>query len=85
VVDDISKLWTTRVGSRMIGASKYCHTNFTIYITGNFRSNWRLFDTFNGRKSCYFNTSVMVIDLVRWKQVGYMSQIERWMEIYKSN
>jgi lipopolysaccharide biosynthesis glycosyltransferase len=85
VVDDISKLWTTRLGSRTIGAPEYCHANFTKYFTAGFWSNRRLSGAFKGRKPCYFNTGVMVIDLVRWRRVGYTSRIERWMEIQKSH
>ncbi|WRX10850.1 Glycosyl transferase [Theobroma cacao] len=85
VVDDISKLWSTNLGSRTIGAPEYCHANFTKYFTGGFWSDQRLSGTFNGRKPCYFNTGVMVIDLVKWRRVGYTKRIERWMEIQKSD
>ncbi|CAH8364008.1 unnamed protein product [Eruca vesicaria subsp. sativa] len=55
--DDITKLWnTTLTGSRVIGAPEYCHANFTKYFTSTFWS---------GRKPCYFNTGVMVMDLVK--------------------
>ncbi|KAK4789264.1 hypothetical protein SAY86_020583 [Trapa natans] len=39
--------------------------------------------SFVGRRSCYFNTGVMVIDLARWRHLGYTKKIERWMEIRK--
>ncbi|XP_057964311.1 probable galacturonosyltransferase-like 7 [Malania oleifera] len=84
VVDDISKLWTTSLGSRTIGAPEYCHADFTKYFTARFWSDKRFTGTFRGRKPCYFNTGVMVIDLARWRRVGYTSRIERWMEIQKS-
>ncbi|KAL4368558.1 hypothetical protein GQ457_05G001930 [Hibiscus cannabinus] len=83
VVDDISKLWSTNLGSRTIGAPEYCHANFTKYFTGGFWSDHRFWGTFRGRKPCYFNTGVMVIDLVKWRRIGYTKQIERWMEIQK--
>ncbi|GMN52361.1 hypothetical protein TIFTF001_021498 [Ficus carica] len=85
VVDDISKLWTTSLGSRTIGAPEYCHANFTKYFTASFWSNRQFSAAFAGRRPCYFNTGVMVIDLVRWRRVGYTKRIERWMEIQKSD
>jgi hypothetical protein len=45
---------------------EYCHTNFT----AEFWSNGWLSGAFKGKKQCYFNTSVIVIDLVRWRWVG---------------
>ncbi|XP_065860410.1 probable galacturonosyltransferase-like 7 [Euphorbia lathyris] len=83
VVDDIAKLWTTNLGSRTIGAPEYCHANFTKYFMASFWSNEKFSGTFTGRKPCYFNTGVMVIDLVKWRRVGYTKRIERWMEIQK--
>ena len=85
VVDDISKLWKTGLGSRTIGAPEYCHANFTKYFTPSFWSNTQYSSAFSGRKPCYFNTGVMVIDLDKWRRVGYTKRIERWMEIQKSD
>ncbi|CAL5399404.1 unnamed protein product [Camellia sinensis] len=85
VVDDISKLWMTNLDTRAIGAPEYCHTNFTKYFTTNFWSENRFSKTFNGRKPCYFNTGVMIIDLVKWRQNGYTKKIERWMEIQRDH
>ncbi|KAK4766929.1 hypothetical protein SAY86_014680 [Trapa natans] len=83
VVDDISELWGTCLGSRTIGAPEYCHANFTKYFTTSFWSSGRFSGTFAGRRPCYFNTGVMVIDLARWRRLGYTKKIERWMEIQK--
>ncbi|EXB95717.1 putative galacturonosyltransferase-like 7 [Morus notabilis] len=85
VVDDIFKLWTTRLGSRTIGAPEYCHANFTKYFTASFWSNQQFSSAFAGRRPCYFNTGVMVIDLEKWRRNGYTKRIERWMEIQKSD
>lgn len=85
VVDDIAKLWATSLGSRTIGAPEYCHANFTKYFTARFWSDGRFSGLFNRRKPCYFNTGVMVIDLVKWRRFGYTKRIERWMEIQKIN
>ncbi|KAK3020563.1 hypothetical protein RJ639_046913 [Escallonia herrerae] len=84
VVDDISKLWTTSLGKKTIGAPEYCHANFTKYFTEGFWSNRKFSGTFIGRNPCYFNTGVMVMDLVKWRRFGYTKRIERWMEIQKS-
>lgn len=85
LVDDISKLWSTSLGSKTIGAPEYCHANFTKYFTPAFWSDRRFTNTFTGRNPCYFNTGVMVIDLVKWRRSGYTKRIERWMEIQKTN
>ncbi|CAA3007599.1 probable galacturonosyltransferase-like 7 [Olea europaea subsp. europaea] len=85
VVDDISKLWNTSLGDKTIGAPEYCHANFTKYFTEYFWSDRRFPGVFSGRKPCYFNTGVMVIDLVKWRRFGYTRRIERWMEIQKTS
>jgi lipopolysaccharide biosynthesis glycosyltransferase len=86
VVDDIHKLWNTALsGSRVIGAPEYCHANFTQYFTSVFWSDPVMSGTFSSarRKPCYFNTGVMVMDLVRWREGDYKRRIEKWMEIQK--
>ncbi|KAI4349707.1 hypothetical protein L6164_010268 [Bauhinia variegata] len=50
-----------------------------------FWSDKRFSGTFAGRKPCYFNTGVMVIDLFKWRRLGYTKRIERWMEVQKSD
>ncbi|XP_058076802.1 probable galacturonosyltransferase-like 7 [Magnolia sinica] len=84
VVDDVAKLWNYSLGSRTVGAPEYCHANFTKYFTERFWSDERFSGTFNGRKPCYFNTGVMVMDLVKWRRFGFSRRIERWMEIQKN-
>lgn len=86
VVDDIHKLWNTALsGSRVIGAPEYCHANFTQYFTPVFWSDSAMSGTFSSarRKPCYFNTGVMVMDLVRWREGNYKRRIEKWMEVQK--
>ncbi|GMH30895.1 hypothetical protein Nepgr_032738 [Nepenthes gracilis] len=84
VVDDISKLWSTDLGTRTIGAPEYCHADFSKYFTTRFWSDKRFSTAFDGRKPCYFNTGVMVLDLVKWRRAGYTKRIEGWMEVQKS-
>jgi len=84
LVDDVAKLWRTDLGGRTVGAPEYCHANFTKYFRGRFWSDQRFAGTFAGRRPCYFNTGVMVLDLERWRQASYTQRIERWMEIQKS-
>ncbi|KAJ0452452.1 putative polygalacturonate 4-alpha-galacturonosyltransferase [Helianthus annuus] len=36
------------------------------------------------KRPCYFNTGVMVMDLVRWRREGYRTRIEKWMEVQKT-
>lgn len=83
VVDDIAKLWETNLESHILAAPEYCHANFTKYFTEDFWSDPDLSRTFQGKKACYFNTGVMVIDLVKWRQSSYTLKIEEWMEVQK--
>lgn len=83
VVDDIAKLWSISLGEHSVGAPVYCHANFTKYFTTAFWSDPALASTFDGRSPCYFNTGVMVMDLVKWRRHKYTQIIEAWMEIQK--
>ncbi|XP_057447532.1 probable galacturonosyltransferase-like 10 [Lotus japonicus] len=85
VVDDVQTLWKVSLsGSRVIGAPEYCHANFTRYFSYEFWSSSEFSEVFGGRKRpCYFNTGVMVMDLVRWREGDYTRKIEKWMEIQK--
>ncbi|KAK7316389.1 hypothetical protein VNO77_35395 [Canavalia gladiata] len=84
VVDDIQELWKVSLtGSRVIGAPEYCHANFTRYFSYEFWSSSEFSEVFEGKKPCYFNTGVMLMDLVRWREGDYTRRIEKWMEIQK--
>ncbi|KAJ4826448.1 putative galacturonosyltransferase-like 10 [Turnera subulata] len=83
-VDDIQKLWQIPLtGSRIIGAPEYCHADFKKYFTDEFWLDTELSRTFEGKKACYFNTGVMVMDLERWREGDYTREIEKWMRIQK--
>ncbi|KAK2636357.1 hypothetical protein Ddye_031149 [Dipteronia dyeriana] len=84
LADDIQKLWSiTLTGSKVIGAPEYCHANFTKYFTDTFWSDPLLSRVFGSRKPCYFNTGVMVMDLLKWREGNYRKRIENWMEIQR--
>ncbi|KFK44480.1 hypothetical protein AALP_AA1G261800 [Arabis alpina] len=86
VVDDITKLWNTSLtGTRVIGAPEYCHANFTQYFTSGFWSDPVLPGLISGRirTPCYFNTGVMVMDMVRWREGNYREKLEQWMQLQK--
>ncbi|CAK9188363.1 unnamed protein product [Ilex paraguariensis] len=83
VVDDIAKLWTINLNNHVLGAPEYCHANFSHYFTPQFWSISLFSKTFEGRKTCYFNTGVMVIDLTKWRRCGYTEKLEQWMRIQK--
>lgn len=84
VVDDVQKLWSISLtGSRVIGAPVYCHADFTKYFTDAFWFDQDFSNVFEGKQPCYFNTGVMVMDLVRWRAGDYRKRIEKWMEIQK--
>ncbi|GLT35433.1 hypothetical protein SLA2020_098870 [Shorea laevis] len=84
VVDDIHKLWRISLsGSRTIGAPEYCHANFNKYFTSQFWSDPELAGVFVGKRACYFNTGVMVMDLGRWREGEYTREILKWMKVQK--
>ncbi|GAA0169735.1 glycosyltransferase [Lithospermum erythrorhizon] len=84
VVDDIFKLWKIELNDHPIGAPEYCLANFTMYFTSRFWStHWsKLFKKSNS-KACYFNTGVMVLDLEKWRIMGYTKRLEYWMRVQK--
>ena len=61
----------------------YCHANFTKYFTDSFWSDPLLSRVFASRSPCYFNTGVMVMDLVRWREGNFRRRIENWMELQR--
>ncbi|XP_076926153.1 putative galacturonosyltransferase-like 2 [Bidens hawaiensis] len=86
LVDDIATLAATPIPKNaVLAAPEYCNANFTFYFTPTFWSNPSLSLTFSNRSSkpCYFNTGVMVIDLIRWRTGDYTTKIEEWMELQK--
>ncbi|KAL9228236.1 hypothetical protein vseg_003840 [Gypsophila vaccaria] len=83
VVDDVSLLWNTSLGPHTLGAPQYCHANFTNYFTPLFWSNPKFYSAFSGRAPCYFNTGVMLLDLLKWRANGYTTRIEAWMDIQR--
>ncbi|PKI66161.1 hypothetical protein CRG98_013414 [Punica granatum] len=86
LVDDIANLASTPLGGNsVLAAPEYCNANLSNYFTPTFWSNPTLSLTFEGRgrKPCYFNTGVMVIDLVRWRQGDHTRRIVEWMELQK--
>ncbi|KAL9679025.1 hypothetical protein QQ045_016878 [Rhodiola kirilowii] len=83
LVDDVAKLWSIDLKNRVLGAPEYCHANFTHYFTHKFWSNPNFAKSLAGRKPCYFNTGVMVIDLWKWRVGRYTEKLETWMRIQK--
>ncbi|KAK9288680.1 hypothetical protein L1049_017143 [Liquidambar formosana] len=83
VVDDIANLWSVDLGDKVVAAPEYCHANFTQYFTETFWLDLDLAKTFRGRRPCYFNTGVMVVDVGKWRKGGYTKKVEEWMEVQK--
>ncbi|BAF12807.2 probable galacturonosyltransferase-like 1 [Oryza sativa Japonica Group] len=85
VTDDIAALAATPLpGEAAVAAPEYCGANFTAYFTPGFWASRALSEAaFAGRRACYFNTGVMVLDLPRWRRAGYTAQIEEWMELQR--
>ncbi|KAL2339115.1 hypothetical protein Fmac_013561 [Flemingia macrophylla] len=85
VVDDLAKLWRVHMEGKVVAAPEYCHVNFTLYFTDSFWSEPSLAKTFKGRKACYFNTGVMVIDVDTWRKERYTDKVEVWMAVQKQH
>ncbi|XP_020213597.1 probable galacturonosyltransferase-like 4 [Cajanus cajan] len=83
VVDDIAKLWEVDLQGKVLAAPEYCHANFTDYFTDLFWNDPELSGTFEGRKPCYFNTGVMVMDVEKWREGKYTEKVESWMAVQK--
>lgn len=86
LTDDIASLAATPLhADAAVAAPEYCGANFTAYFTPGFWASPSLSSTFRGRgrRACYFNTGVMVLDLPRWRRAGYTAQIEAWMELQR--
>ncbi|XP_059455463.1 probable galacturonosyltransferase-like 3 [Corylus avellana] len=83
VVDDVEKLWSIDLGNHVLGAPEYCHANFTSYFTARFWANRAFAASLKGKRACYFNTGVMVIDLRKWREGRYTERLESWMRVQK--
>lgn len=83
MVDDIAKLWGVSLEGKVLAAPEYCHANFTKYFTDLFWADPVMSKTFQGRKPCYFNTGVMVVDVDKWRQGRYTEKVEAWMGVQK--
>lgn len=83
VVDDIEKLWNVEMEDKVVAAPEYCYANLTQYFTQTFWLDKELKKTFEGRKACYFNTGVMVVDVEKWRKGEYTKKVEDWMRVQK--
>ncbi|WVY97083.1 hypothetical protein V8G54_029234 [Vigna mungo] len=83
VVDDIAKLWEVDLEGKVLAAPEYCQANFMVYFTDLFWNDKELNRTFEGRKPCYFNTGVMVMDVEKWREGKYREKVEAWMVVQK--
>lgn len=76
MVDDIVKLWGMKLGFYVIGVLEYCYINVIKYFIDVFWRNRILFCIFDGKKFCYFNIGVMVMDMMKWRMENYCVVIE---------
>ncbi|XP_051131355.1 probable galacturonosyltransferase-like 4 [Andrographis paniculata] len=83
VVDDIAELWEVGLRGKVVAAPEYCHANLTNYFTPAFWSDPELSRAFEGRRPCYFNTGVLVMDVEKWRAGGYSKKVEGWMVVQK--
>ncbi|XP_010437511.1 PREDICTED: probable galacturonosyltransferase-like 4 [Camelina sativa] len=68
---------------KVVAAPEYCHANFTYYFTKAFWSDPVLVKVLEGKRPCYFNTGVMVVDVNKWRKGSYTQKVEEWMTIQK--
>ncbi|KAK9114749.1 hypothetical protein Syun_021546 [Stephania yunnanensis] len=99
LVDDVSLLFSLPLHPHVLAAPEYCHANFSSYFThafwlhhihntnttnnNNFNHYFRQQQRQRQRRPCYFNTGVMVIDLIKWREGGYTRKLEGWMRMQK--
>lgn len=84
MVDDVHKLWSSKLhGSKVIAAPEYCHVDIKNYFTNEFWDDSSLSNVFKGKRPCYFNTGVMVMDLTKWRVRESTKKIEEWMKVQK--
>ncbi|XP_047308732.1 probable galacturonosyltransferase-like 4 [Impatiens glandulifera] len=83
MVDDINLLWEVNLENKVLAAPEYCHANFTKYFSDSFWYDKSLSETFKGRRPCYFNTGVMVVDVRKWRLGLYTQKVENWMVVQK--
>lgn len=84
VVDEIQTLWSIPLpGSKVIGAPEYCHANFNKYFNDNFWLDARYPKVFEGKRPCYFNTGVMVMDLEKFREGRFRERVEEWMAVQR--
>lgn len=83
VVDDIAELWEIDMEGKALATPEYCHANFTKYFTDAFWADPEIASVFQGRNPRYFNTGVMVMEVDKWRKVGYTQKVEEWMVVQK--
>lgn len=57
--------------------------NLVFVYLDRFWSNPEFAASFKGRRPCYFNTGVMVIDLWKWREGKCTERLEAWMRTQK--
>ncbi|KAJ4867460.1 putative galacturonosyltransferase-like 4 [Raphanus sativus] len=68
---------------KVVAAPEYCQANFTYYFTKAFWSDPELVKVLEGKRPCYFNTGVMVVDVGKWRRGMYTQKVEEWMTVQK--
>jgi lipopolysaccharide biosynthesis glycosyltransferase len=69
------------LGNHVLGALEYCHMNFLSFFTARFWGTRCIRASLKGKRACYFNTGLMVIDLRKWKEGRHMERLESWMRV----